>query len=148
MLHGAYKYYVLFLLVGLCGCKNQEKYSSAVNSCIACDINAVDSVAKNIAKISDDQIDRFLCAIKKECHNNVEFTEASNYVLFKLLEERTESFVKIFSKSTSLDKEYVLRQIGSPLLDYNISALILKVEKSKGDLIIKQKIIESLNKTR
>jgi len=141
------KYFTIYLVIIFFGCKHQEKSGTSTDSlgsCKSCDIIEVVNTEKNIAIVKEDQIERFLCVIKTECQNNVEFTEYSNEVLFMLIDKRTDLFFKVFSKAASIEKKYILFQIRNPLLDYNMDELILKVEKNNGDSIVKKQIISAL----
>jgi len=133
---------MLIITIGYFGCKAQEKLENKFQSCVPCDmINALD--LKDTV-ININQVEDFLCSVQSKCQNNVEFTEYSNSVIFNLLEKKTVLFLKAFSESNRIDKEYILRQISDPLKDYDINEITLKVEKIKCNKQTKESIIKAL----
>lgn len=118
------------------------------NKCISSNINEIVKVEKNILEVDSKQILLFLLTIKKECENNIEFSEYSNKVLYELLDKRTCSLIKVIIYNPSLDMDYILLQISNPILDYNYKLLVSKIENCKTKSVIKKKLIEALNKIK
>lgn len=116
------------------------------NKCISSNINEIVKVEKNILEVDSKQILLFLLTIKKECENNTEFSEYSNKVLFELLDKRTSSLIKVISKNSSLDIEYILLQISNPILDYDYKSLKTKIGKCKTKSVFKKKLIDAIDR--
>jgi hypothetical protein len=134
---------VLLLVSMLYACATQHR--SIVN-CIPCNIEAISTADKKIDSLNKEQIQAFLCTIKSDCKLNVEFAEYSNGVLFKILDRKTQTFVDAFSEIELEDKEYLLDVIASPILDYNVQKLILKIETSNGNEETKTTLLNALRK--
>ena len=143
-------FFLVFLMISLliiCACQlpfdsvdsNREEFS-----CIPCNIKTISDVTKNMEKIKDSQVEKFLCTIKKECELNIEFSQYSNEVLFDILDKHTNKFVIAFSKVPVPEREYLLFVISNPLLDYNIEDFQLKVKNSEGSTEIKSLILKAL----
>jgi len=113
-------------------------------SCAPCSIEAAINTEKNIKTIDKIQLECFLRTIRKDCQNNAEFTEVTNSVIFAVLNTRMDLFLNVFSKSNTIDKDYILKQISSPLLDYNINDIVLKAKETKCDTITKKQVIKAL----
>ena len=126
------------------GCNSTKNgFQNAKRSFIPCDINEVLKTEKKIGHVSTKQVFGFVCSLKMECQTNIEFTEFSNKVLFKLLDQEPEVLLSTLADST-LDKRFLYLQLSAPLLDYDIKTLIDKVKKSKGEESIKQQVISNL----
>jgi hypothetical protein len=68
-----------------------------------------------------------------ECKGNVEYTEFSNEVLFKVINKKTEIFIDVFNKNIeSLETEVILKELESPLLDQaDLNQIISKIQAIK-----------------
>ena len=132
----------LFLTLSACATMNSQKQTN----CKACDIETVVITDKNIETLNPDQANLFLCSMKKECSTNVEFTEYSNEVLFKLIDHRTQLFIDAFANVQPKEREYLLEAIANSILDYDRKELILKVEKAEGSSGLKTALLNALRK--
>jgi hypothetical protein len=104
--------------------KNDNKTDS-----IICNIDIVLSTLNRIDSLSDSEIRLFLKTFSQKCRNNVEFSEFSNEMLFKVLEKHTEAFLRIICDSNSSDEidfETIYRELESPLHD------LIPVDKIKA----------------
>jgi hypothetical protein len=87
---------------------------------IVCNIDIVLSTLNNIDSLSDNEIRLFLKTFSQKCRNNVEFSEFSNEMLFKVLEKHSEAFLRIICDSNSpieIDFETIYEELKSPLHD-------------------------------
>lgn len=110
-----------------------------------CDETNFHSISERIGKLTQKEIADFLVTFGQECRNNVEYSEWSNELLFKILDKQTDLTVKTIEKEEKrLEMEAILEDLSSPLLDPNIKDIISRVEKIKIKKELKDKIIERL----
>lgn len=111
---------------------------------IPCDVDIVLKTDNNIKDISYESTVIFLKTIQEECKTNIEFTEYSNEVLFKLLYGKTELVLKALNekKNNKLDLHAIIYDISNPLLDYD--GLIKQVSSVKKFENEKQLVISAL----
>ena len=89
---------------------------------------------------------RFLYTFSKDCSKNIEYSEYSNEMLFKVFEKYPEQLINCMSKEKDLDIDYILLELSTPLLDINGKVIYEKVQNASGDKLIKEKILEALKK--
>lgn len=104
--------------------KKAEKENSLINDnkkdTIECNIGIVLSTLNKIDSLSDPEIRLFLKTFSPKCRNNVEFSELSNEMLFKVLEKHPDAFIRIICDSqltNDIDFETIYKELKSPLHD-------------------------------
>lgn len=112
-----------------------------------CNISVVTETFQNIDHVSEDSMLRFLKTFGKDCKNNVEYSEFSNEVLFKLLQSHPEQFcIVLENHKDSIDFSYVIQEIENPLLDLvDLEETKEKIEKSLNDMELKVKLLKALD---
>lgn len=116
------------------------------DSCIHCDITVVRETESKLEKLNYADLSRFLFTFSKDCSNNVEYSEYSNEVLFKVLEKYPSKFMDCMSKEKELDTKYIYSELSMPLLDINGKVIYKNVQSISGDKYTKEKILEALQK--
>jgi hypothetical protein len=118
------------------------------NNLLKCNIEIVLEMSKNIGNNNADLIVKFLQSFGKECENNVEYSEFSNEVLFKLLQSQPEQFCKMLDKhKDSIDINYIIQEIENPLLDLvDLENTKERIAKSLINKSLKTKLQTALNK--
>lgn len=125
---------------------NAKKTKQQLSDSLKCNIVIVRKIDDKIDELTSSEIKMFLCTFSKECSRNVEYTEYSNEVLFKVLERYPSQFMECINLNSSIEFEYILSELSNPLFDINGKKLITKIQQVEGLSIIKSKIIESLKK--
>ncbi len=111
-----------------------------------CCINSILNIESNFNKLNYQDIYRFLFSFSSNCENNVEFSEFSNEVLFKLFVNFPIETIDVISKSYSyIEIDIVLDIIKSPLLDYNLDIIIDTISNYSNQTFIIKEIVNSLN---
>lgn len=111
-----------------------------------CDETIYHSISKNIGKLTQKEITDFLLTFGQECRNNVEFSEWSNELLFKILDKQTELTLKTIEKEEKrIDKEIILEDLEEPIsYTPDFKKLITKIEGIKMNDSLKKEIIKRL----
>ncbi|MFB6344051.1 hypothetical protein ACE1ET_20200 [Saccharicrinis sp. FJH62] len=115
---------------------------------LKCNFNILRQLRDNIENLDSSMISVFLMTIDKSCFNNVEFSEASNYWLFKTVETNPELFVKTYSNiSDKIDTAFILFELRNPINDLiPIDSIINQVEQLEFDNNSKKQILLNLKK--
>jgi len=116
----------------------------AQQPCDKCKIEKVSDANAHLDSLTFQIVFDFLCTLDSTCKINVEFTEWSNEILFKILYKNPDLFFKAILTG-QLNNKAILKVIRSPLLDYNIQVIYDKVKSLKIQQEIK---IEFLNALR
>jgi hypothetical protein len=119
------------------------------NECEKCDIKKLKLVYDSLENLSYPIVYDFVCTLDSSCKNNVEFSEWSNELTFRLVEKNANLLNKVMH---DLGFNYVLmvcNELSSPLMDYDYQKLYNQVKSSSGpkDMIYEQKkaLIEAAN---
>jgi hypothetical protein len=104
------------------------------------------AITKNIDSLNDSLILDFLETFSVTCENNVEFSEWSNELLFKVMAKQPERLIKIFADNISeLDTAAIFKEIESPIHDLiDIEQIRNKIASIDIDKDVKDKIIKRL----
>lgn len=135
---------------------NQAESENSLNTneldTIKCSIRVILRTLTKMDSLSDSDIKLFLQAFSPKCKNNVEFSEFSNEMLFKVLEKHPDTFIRIICNlkaDDQIDFKTILDVLKSPLHDLipvdSINALVKSVsfKCERADSIFKALTIAS-----
>lgn len=109
-----------------------------------CDIEIVLDVEKNIDNISDTLVYQFLHTFDESCKNNIEFSEYSNEVLFKLINKQPKKMVENISKE-GINIDIILEELANPISDVVIlDDVINSIQSVTTDKQLKDRLIKAL----
>jgi len=153
---------VLFILIsfqtnGACSSvkKGQDKYQidkvinnspNISNDSIRCDILVVKYTETHLNELLNADLYKFLYTFSKDCSQNVEYSEYSNEMLFRVLEKYPEQLINCMSTEKGLDLDYIFSELSAPLHDIDGKVIYEKVQNVSGDILFKEKILEALKK--
>jgi hypothetical protein len=111
-----------------------------------CDGTILLSTSEKIGKLNAKEIVDFLLTFGQVCRDNAEYSEWSNELLFKLLDNQTELALKTMEKEEKrLEMGTILDDLSEPIGDAsNIENLIVKIEKVDFSDRLKWEIIKNL----
>jgi hypothetical protein len=111
-----------------------------------CDIDVIGFTDRNLEKLTEKDIEAFLLTFDASCKNNVEYSEYSNEILFKIFDRYPKTLLYTLEKDEKkLSKDVILEQLGAPFTgDPDIRDLIAKTNKVKINQKLKHQIIEKL----
>jgi hypothetical protein len=115
-----------------------------------CDIAVLGQIDRNIENLKEKEIKDFLLTFDTSCNNNVEYSEFSNELLFKILDKHTLTILTVLeSKEKNLKTDKILYELSSPINDsFNIDELISKIEKVKINEELKGQVIAKLKEAK
>jgi hypothetical protein len=121
-------------------------FGFAQTNCRKCDIDKIAPADKNIGKLNSKILGAFLCTFDSSCSNNAEYSEWSNKVLYKVIETNPTLFFSVLQKNEAIDLTILVKEIQSPLLDYNFQAIYDKVRLTTGPQNLKILFLDALEK--
>lgn len=114
--------------------------------CNKCDLQIIRRTQEQLEILDGQMIYDFLCTFDKTCSVNVEFSEFGNDILYKVLSKYPYEVVQIIDNDKNINSEYLYKELGSPLLDYNYNSILRSVGGIEGYDKVRDRIIEALNK--
>jgi hypothetical protein len=112
--------------------------------CTKCDIDKLKTVEENMKNLNYQIIEDFLCTFDVSCKTNIEYSEWSNELIFKVLENYSALLIKVLEQSQKIDRILILKEIENPLLEYNFKQTYYSVSKFNSDSKMKDTILKAL----
>jgi hypothetical protein len=102
---------------------------TATTFCEKCNIEKVKTINDNLDNLTFKMVDEFLCTFDKSCENNVEFSEWSNEMLFKVLDKSTELYFKVLTNGKIENAEIILDEIKNPIVEIDYQKIYNNIKK-------------------
>jgi hypothetical protein len=139
-------HFIIFFILLLVSTANTSAIARSFLHCPKCDIEVLKYTENHLANLSRKEVAEFLCTFHSSCSNNVEYSEYSNELLFRVLDKYTDDFIWVIA-NTQVCKKYIYERLSTPLFDVDVNALKVKVQEiRKGDNNVRKEIIEALSK--
>ncbi len=138
---------VLFWIITLFTCSSVFGQTT----CKKCDVSKAQVIEIHEQNLTYNVVSEFLCTFDSVCNNNVEFSEYSNKILFRVLANAPELYFNVL-ENEKLDKNLFLRAIENPIDDsINLQEIYDKIKRSSVSNLIKSEysnsILTAANKT-
>ncbi len=118
--------------------------SIAQTDCNKCDIEKVKTVHDNFDNLTFKMVNDFLCTFDNSCETNIEYSQWSNEILYKVLDKEPELTIKVLDQSQLDNIEILLDEIESPIHDFDYQKIYEKVLEVKTEKDFKQKVLKSI----
>jgi hypothetical protein len=118
-----------------------HKYTD--NSCHKCDIGKLKTVSEHLNGLTFKIVSDFLCTFDTSCSSNIEYSEWSNELLFKVLDKSPTLLFEVFATG-QVNKDVIVNEIKSPLLDINLQNLYDKVKVAAGVTAIRTEFLNAI----
>lgn len=131
--------------------QNNESFSSLKtlsDSVNRCDIAILKKTEELINQLEYVDLHDFLYTFSKDCSTNIEYSEYSNELLFRVLEQYYKEFIDCMSEEEDLCKDYIYTELSTPILDINAEVIYEKVKDASGDHLVKENILKALEKAK
>ncbi|MBL4898667.1 MAG: hypothetical protein JKX76_03350 [Colwellia sp.] len=111
-----------------------------------CSSEILKNTEENIDNLNIVIVADFMATLHSSCSDNIEYSEWSNELLFKVLQRRPGLFAQILSKNSSLDTDYIVYELTNPLLDViNLNQVIDTIQAGDGlSPSTKERVIKAL----
>lgn len=111
-----------------------------------CQSEPLIAIVDSIEDLNESLVLNFLSTFSILCENNVEFSQWSNELLFKILDKAPDLFVKTLDENAyRLDTTSILKELEAPIHDLiDINLIIEKIDAVNSDDDIKNEIIKRL----
>jgi len=93
-----------------------------------CDINKLLIIHENMDNLTFQMIEDFLFTFDESCENNVEYSEWSTELLFKVIDKWTNLYFKVLTSEKITNDNCILKTFSDPLLDYNFQKIYDKIK--------------------
>jgi hypothetical protein len=112
-----------------------------------CDISIVLETSDGMDNLSEDLVLRFLQTFGKECKNNAEFSEFSNDILFKVIQQNAEMFCNTLeSNEKQIELNEIIENLKNPINDsIDLELSINNIANTKVKPETKSKLIIAIN---
>ncbi|WP_422356225.1 hypothetical protein [Roseivirga pacifica] len=123
--------------------KNEESKKSQ----FYCDMDLVLAAEQSLDSLNESLVYGLLSTFNKGCSSNIEYAEASNKVLFSVMEKSPELLIKtIHENENSFNLDAILDELSAPLLDYDFEDIRSNIWDIYGYQSTKDTVLTSINK--
>ena len=119
---------------------------SAQNEIGKCNIQKIKNVHENLNNLTYKIVLEFLYSFDKSCKNNVEYSEWSNEMLFKLIENSTDLYFEVLNGLKAENQTLLLNEIENPNSEINFQKIYNKIKLSKTKTEFKNQYLNNLRK--
>ncbi|WP_321320614.1 hypothetical protein [Labilibaculum sp.] len=111
-----------------------------------CNLETIKNLRINKDSITDKLVMDFLFSMEKSCHNNVEWSEASNWTLYWLADIETQRFIKLLkSNRDKIDTQLIIDDFKQPVNDgIDLAGIHKKIADLNDNDEIVTKILDSI----
>ena len=100
--------------------------------CKKCDIEKLLDLSENINNLDFEIVKGFICTFDSTCINNIEFSEWSNELLFKLIEKDINLLNKVLRDLGFNYVKLIGKELETPIIDFDLNKLYILINNSKG----------------
>ena len=118
-------------------------HNSTDNTCQKCDLEKLKIVSEHLSGLTFKIVSDFVCTFDTSCSNNVEYSEWSNELLFKVLDKSPTLLFEVIAVG-QVNKDLILNEIKSPLLDINLQTFYDKVKVAAGVTAIRTEFLNAI----
>lgn len=141
----------LILLIASCGCTPKvvmnNRKATIQTPCVKCDMDFLYLSHKD--HFSYDEMIGFFCTLDKTCSNNIEFSEVSNAILFKIIQVEPKTSLKILTENSELSLNYILNELKDPINDeIPVTEIHSGISRVKGYDKMKEQVLMSLQEAK
>ena len=112
--------------------------------CQKCENEKVKVIRDNIDNLTTQMVKDFLCTFDNSCSTNIEFTQWSNEMLFKVLDKEPRLIINALDQNHFGNIEILLEEIENPIYDYDYQEIydkLSRVQTKKGN---KERLLKSI----
>jgi hypothetical protein len=111
-----------------------------------CDIESINQLKISRDSITDKMILRFVTSVGKDCLNNAEFSETSNWTLFWLADIKTKDFLRLLNDNkNNLEIDFIIKEFESPINDgIDLASIYYKIKQIDDKSEISLRLLKSL----
>ena len=109
--------------------------------CKKCDIEKLLDLSENLENLNYETVKNFICTFDSSCINNIEFSEWSNELLYKLVEKDINLLNDVLHDLGFNYVKLICKELETPILDVDLKRIYDLIEKSHGpnDMIVAEK---------
>ena len=112
---------------------------------LRCNRNALLEFYNNLDSLSYQTADKFLLTFDESCVNNAEYSEWSNELLYKFLENNPSMLIEILLKEKPFKRNYIYKNLTQPIHDgVDLKMIYSRVEKVNMNNEVTMNILKNI----
>lgn len=119
----------LFIIVAFLTIFTQFGYSQ---DCEKCDIGKLIDLSENLENLNYETVMNFICTFDSTCTSNIEFSEWSNELLFKLIENDINLLNKVLHELGFKYAKLIGQELETPVVEFDLKKIYNLIKNSKG----------------
>lgn len=123
---------------------NLEEIKNNDRSCQKCDLETLKTLNEHLDNLTFKIISDFVCTFDLTCKNNIEYSEWSNELLFKVLDKSPKLLFEVLGSQQYRNKEIVINEVKSPVLEIDFQNLYDKVKIAPGVTVIRAEFLTAI----
>lgn len=109
-----------------------------------CDIEKVNIVNSNLDSLTFQMIEDFLGTFDKSCISNIEYSQWSNEMLYRLFDNEPDLVFKVIEHGQIDNYQILLDEIENPIHDIDFQKIYDRISEIKTNSDFKEKVLNSL----
>lgn len=125
-------------------CKNLNNQSVHSSMEGKCNVEYLVSLEERLNDLAYEDISVFMKRFKEECNDNIEYSQYSNELLFRILHRYPAFVIEALEEIDLGTKEIIFSKLSESVLDHDYDDIIKAVNRADGNESIKKQIISSI----
>lgn len=121
-------------------------YPGAASGCEKCNIEILVRTETSINTLSFEDVQAFFCTMDDSCRSNVEFSEFSTELVFRVLAEKPGLFMNALSTTSKKTCDAVLDKLETSNDFVDLKKLYESLSQIDGPEMVKSKVLKSIKK--
>ena len=107
-------------------------FSAFSQDCKKCEVEPLQVLSNNIDSLTFEVVEDFICTLDSTCSNNIEYSEWSNELIFKIIIKDINLLQKVLYQLGYNYVELVAKEIESPVAEVDYKQIFSIIKNSKG----------------
>lgn len=109
---------------------------------VKCNISIIRRIDENLNSLTKQEVRLFFSTFSKDCSSNIEYSEYSNEMLYKVLEKYPSETIGSLASFGEEKISHILSEFANPLLDINGPKIKALIRDTQGDSKIKERLLK------
>jgi len=112
--------------------------------CNKCSVEILAKTEARLNNLSHQEMQMFFCTMDESCKSNIEFSEFSNELLFKVFASQAALSMKILSVTEENARKAILEELTVGNESVDLKETYTKISNTRGHNKIKKQVLKSL----
>ena len=110
----------------------------------SCDALTLLYISQHLDSLTEEAVALFLSTFSEECRNNVEFSQWSNELLYKVIHADVNLYMKVLVDNKPDNLEIILNDLREPIIETDLPGLYDKIKTSMAPRELKEQHLEAI----